>query len=116
MEHRLGIKNTCLKWMDSYLRPRSFKVCIENQCSSVRDIEFSVPQGSCAGPVCYSVYASTMKDVVDSSIQIHGYADVHAIKKSFQAGTSEEYQTISVLQIKNCASEVKGWMDINRLK
>ena len=55
-----------------------------------------------------------MKDVVDSSIQIHGYADDHAIKRSFQAGTSEEYQTISALQ--NCASEVKSWMDINRLK
>ena len=97
--------------MGSYLRPRSFKVCVENKCSSVK---FSVPQGSCGCRVSYRVYASTVKDVVDSSIQIRGYADDQAMKKSFQASTSEEYQTISALQ--NCASKVKGWMDINRLK
>ena len=40
MRHRFGIKNTCLRWIDSYLRPRSFNVCVENKCSSVRDTEF----------------------------------------------------------------------------
>ena len=49
MSENFGVKNTALLWFDSYLRPRSCKVNIGKSYSSNRSLDFSVPQGSCAG-------------------------------------------------------------------
>ena len=54
-----------------------------------------------------------MKDVVPSTIEIHGYANDHALKKSFRA-RSEEKTTISLLE--DATGTIKTWMDHNRLK
>ena len=35
------------------------------------------PQGRCAGPSLYSVYASTVSVRVPRNLEIHGYADDH---------------------------------------
>ena len=72
LDKQFGVRETALKWVDSYLRPRNFKVCVGKEYSSVRPLEFSVPQGSGAGPKFYSGYASTMKDVVLIDTDIHG--------------------------------------------
>ena len=44
-------------------------------------IDFSVPQGSCAGPVLYSIYASTLRTVIPEGIDLNGFADDHNVKK-----------------------------------
>ena len=46
--------------------------------SITHTIKFSFPQGSGAGagPVFYSAYLSTMKDIVLTTIAIHGYAEI----------------------------------------
>ena len=31
LESQFGVRDTTIKWFDSYLRPRSFKVCIGNE-------------------------------------------------------------------------------------
>ena len=36
--------------------------------STEKPLLFSVPQGSVAGPVLYNAYASTLKEIVSSSI------------------------------------------------
>ena len=54
-----------------------------------------------------------MKEVVPSTIEIHGYADDHALKKSSRA-RSEEKTTISVLE--GADGAIKTWMDHNCLK
>ena len=78
-----GITGTALKWFESYLRPRGLQVSINNDLSSIKDLTFSVPQGSCAGPVLYSLYAATLQEVIPATVAIHGYADDHAFKSSF---------------------------------
>ena len=80
---KFGISGSALNWFDSYLRPRNFKVNVRKCYSTEKPLDFSVPQGSCAGPVLYSVYASTMREVVPSTTDLHGYADDHALKQSF---------------------------------
>lgn len=37
-----GISCTALKWVDTYLRPRSFKVCVNNSYSNVKELRYSV--------------------------------------------------------------------------
>ena len=48
-----GVGGKALEWYDSYLRPRAFKVCVDDKYSSERDLTFNVPQGSLNGPVLY---------------------------------------------------------------
>ena len=49
MESQFGVTDTALKWFNSYLRPRSFKVHRSDEYSESRQLSFSVPQGSCSG-------------------------------------------------------------------
>ena len=85
---------------DSYLCPRNFKVDVNGAYSKPISLEYSVPQGSCLGPVAYLLYASSMEEVIASpehpasapnncveklstveKIDLHGYTDNQGIKK-----------------------------------
>ena len=115
LNSRFGMTDVALDWFRNYLSPRSFKVKVGETCSVDQQVNFSVPQGSCAGPILYSAYASTMQDSVPASIAIHGYADDHALKASFQAGFRDEESRV-ITQLQQCISNIKTWMDGNRLR
>ena len=85
-----GIQGKALQWFNTYLRPRSCVVNIHEHNSAPRELSFSVPQGSCAGPVLYLAYASTLEKEVSQNIRIHGYADDHALSKTFSANSRVE--------------------------
>ena len=115
LEINFGIGGNALKWFGTYLTPRYCKVNVGKSYSNVRDLPFSVPQGSCAGPVLYLAYASTMEKVVSESIGVHGYADDHALRKSFRPIKPEDEQN-AILDLEQNAMTIKAWMDANRLK
>ena len=48
MERTFGFKEKALKWLNNYLRPRYFKVCIDGKYSESKNLTFSIPQGSCS--------------------------------------------------------------------
>ena len=100
VDFRFGIKGKALCWFENYLHPRFCKVNVGCTYSSDRELKCSFPQGSCAGPILYTVYASTLEEVVcgpesevlspnnDSlipKIDLHGFADDHASEKQFQS-------------------------------
>lgn len=110
-----GVQDNALRWFDSYLRPRSCMVNIGDKYSTPRDLAFSVPQGSYAGPLLYLSYASTMAKVVHNDISIYGYADDHALRSCFNAN-SRECETAAINSLQDNAVDIKSWMDKNRLK
>ena len=61
----------------------------------------------------YNAYASTLKEVVSPSIELHGFADDHMIKDSFKPTADQECRAIQTLE--QCTSDIKDWMDVNRL-
>ena len=61
LHYKFGISGNTIEWVNSYLRPRSCKANINNSYSRERQLNFSVPQGSVAGPVLYLAYASTLE-------------------------------------------------------
>ena len=83
LQSRFGVSHYAFQWFDSYLRPRNYKVNVGLKHSKEHHHPFSVPQGSRLGPVLYLVYASTLEQVIPEHINLHGYADNHAIKLSF---------------------------------
>ena len=56
-----GIKETLLKWVESYLTQRTMKVVTDNSSSKTEHLKFGVPQGSCAGPVIFTMYRSAQE-------------------------------------------------------
>ena len=70
-----------------------------------KPLSFSVPQGSVAGPVLYNAYPSTLREVVIPSIDLHGFANGHIIKDSFEPISEEECRVIHTLE--QCASNIK---------
>ena len=130
LQNRFGIKGKALCWFENYLHPRFCKVNVGCTYSSDRELKCSVPQGSCGGPILYTIYALTLEEVVcgpesevlspdnDSlilKIDLHGFADDHALKNSFKAGDLEVERTC-ILTLESTAGNVKTWMDQNRLK
>ena len=115
LEHNYGFGGKALELCNTYLHPRHCKVNIKNSYSTSRELPFSVPQGSCAGPVFYSVYASTIQHVImNDQITIYGYVHDHGLKKTCKPATESEISKVTDLL--NCLSSVKEWMDEKCLK
>ena len=139
LQKRFRIEGVALSWFDNYLHPHFCKVNVGKVYSSRRELECCVPQGSCAGPILYTAYASTLESVVleadnhncnmeceqygessqncDQSIPValHGFADDHALKNTYKAKSciAEKY---SVQTLERKAVDVKEWMYTNHLK
>jgi hypothetical protein len=80
-----------------------------------KNLPFSVPQGSILGAPLYIDYASTIKDILPRDIELHAYADDHAIKTAFDPKKTEsQHQTRQLLE--KTMENIKHWMDLNRLK
>ena len=82
LKNRFGLDGNTQNWIDSYLRPRNFKVKIGQRYSEEIDVKFSVPQCSIFGPVLYTTYASTLEETINSFNR--------AINMDNQVGTSGE--------------------------
>ena len=115
LENKYGVGGKALELCDTYLHPRHCKVNINNSYSTSRDLPFSVPQGSCTGPVLYSVYALTIQHIImNDQISLYGYADDHGLRMTCKPEAESEISTVKDLQ--DCLSSVKDWMDENWLK
>ena len=113
--NQFEITGNALNWYDTYLRPHQCYVEITGSRSQSRMIDFSVPQGNCAGPVLYSIYASTLQTVIPEGINLNGLVDDHNVKKAFKTGNKiDEEEVISDLEM--CTTRINNWMNVNRLK
>ena len=118
---RIGDK--LLRWFQSYLDIRYCKVNIGIYYLEKKSLNFSVPQGSCAGPVLYLSYAASISDVVSEiseegdprPISLNGFADDHVMKKSFIPNLEGD-EELCIANIQACLLRVKKWMDSTRLK
>ena len=79
LNNRFGVKERALKWYEQYLKPRKFKVSVNNTYSKEQTINYSVPQGSIQGAFLFNVYASTISDVIPPTLELMGYVDNHSV-------------------------------------
>ena len=112
---RFGVSGSAYNWFSSYLRPRSCLVEIGNSRSSERSLEFSLPQGSCGGPVLYSVYASSLQTQIPASVRLSAFANDHALNYALKANNREqEAETMNCLE--QCILNMNRRMNQNRFK
>ena len=117
LKNYFGVQGVPLEWVKSYLSDRQLKVCVSGTYSNLHTFNFSVPQGSCAGPVFYLNYASTLETIIKSNNTIYGYADDHALTDSFTADTfDKEDERRCIANLESSMLDIKSWMDENRLK
>ena len=115
LQRRFGLEGAALRWADTYLRPRQFVVNVGKSYSLPRQLQYCVPQGSCAGPTYFNMYSSTIKDVIPENISIGGFADDHALTVKWP-GKKQEDQQDAIAKLEYTLSEVEVWMQENRLK
>ena len=56
---KLGVRNKCLSWFESYLQVRSVKVVINNEVSQAYPLNCGLPQGSVLGPLLFLIYVDS---------------------------------------------------------
>ncbi|CAB3984911.1 Hypothetical predicted protein [Paramuricea clavata] len=85
LEVSFGITGTALKWFKSYLTNRSQRVLINGNYSESFSLPHGVPQGSCLGPLLFTIYASKLFEIVKCHLpDVHAYADDTQLYLSFK--------------------------------
>ena len=114
LEYKFGVRGGALKWFDEYLRPRKFRVCVNDKYSTDKNINLSIPQGSINGLVLFNSYSSTICQIIDTKIAVNAFADDHSLQKDFQPKGENESKRVTLLE--NNFLSVQSWMNANKLK
>ena len=112
LEKRFGIVGSAKTWYESYLKPRRFRVAVEDKISQPRQLDYSVPQGSVQGAFLFIAYASTLDQIVDKQLTLNGFADDHSVRRAFKPSKldhKEELDTIVIME--QSMQDIKVWMD-----
>ena len=98
LQDNFGIIGIALEWFRNYLNNRDMKVKIGKTYSERKELAFSVPKGSCSGANIFNLYCGTIREVVESILNLLAYADDHAIIKELDPNqATEETNTTNLL-------------------
>ena len=83
LRSRLGVtSDQALNWLTSYLSDRTQRVSVNGGLSDTFPLAQGVPQGSCLGPLLFTVYTSELFDIVGRHLpSLHSYADDTKLSK-----------------------------------
>ena len=67
-----------------------------------------VPQGSCAGPVMFLSYISSLYDVIDSfEVNVCGYADDNQLYTAFEPSSDGKAEEKAIREMNQCIRAVR---------
>ena len=66
------------------------RICINNAYSSMRVLNYSVPQGSVSGANLFMAYCALIESMIPAGITINGFTDDHSIRSSFIADSRDQ--------------------------
>ena len=116
LEYSFGIQGKALSWFASYLSGRTQRVMINESLSKPFKLECGVPQGSCLGPLLFTLYTSELFEIIKYPLpMIHCYADDSQVYISFSPNDRAE-QLAVVRNMEDCIRDIRFWMLNNGLK
>ena len=111
-----GISGPVLSWFSSYLNNRSQFISLNGATSKLFNLQYSVPQGSCPGPLLFVIYASKLFSVLEHHLpDVHAYADDTQLYISFKPDSGAE-QSKALTALENGIDDIKRWMLADKLK
>lgn len=103
-----GFEPSAVAWIESYLTERKYTVYFNGSYSEQRDVSCGVPQGSCLGPLLFSIFINDFPLILDHAT-VAAYADDLTIYAS-------AYTTDELTRTLNKALELtEKWMLCNKL-
>ena len=111
-----GIEIIAIQWFKSYLTQRQQFVEYQKVCSSTRELETGVPQGSVLGPLLFLIYMNDIHTVSDK-LNFILYADDTTLISplcSFTHGAHNDVGHISS-QINSESLKISDWLTVNKL-
>ena len=116
LQSQVGVSSTVLGWFTSYLERRTQRIKVNNDFSKTYHLKYGVPQGSCLGPVLFTLYAAPVLKIIERHLpNAQGYADDHQLYIGFKPDASAE-EEVTVTALQDCISEIRQWMLSNKLK
>ena len=116
LEDCIGIKETALEWIRSYLTGRTQKVSIGSVMSSPVTLTSGVPQGSVLRPYLFTLYTCQLGTIcIKHDINYHLYTDDQQIYLSFKLVKSGDKENCR-RRLEACIAEIREWMTANMLK
>lgn len=115
LKNDLGIEGDALSWLISYLSDRSQRISINGGTSRKFPIVYGVPQGSCLGPLLFTVYTRKLFQVVKKHLpKVHCYADDTQLYLSFCPSSSVNAE-VAVESMNECIADIRNWMISDKL-
>ena len=72
----LDLRGNALSWFQSYLEGRAQHISVNSTLSNRFALGFGVPQGSCLGPLLFTIYTSKLFEILCWHLPFaHAYAD-----------------------------------------
>ena len=99
----------------SYLAGRTQHVTVNDGLSSAFPLRQGVPQGSCLGPLLFTVYARKLFDIVSKHLlSVHCYADDTQLYLAFSPAVLGEDEA-ALKAMRDCINDLRNWMIEDRL-
>ena len=112
---RFGVDGKALEWFASYLADRTQRVTVNDGLSSAFPLRQGVPQGSCLGPLLFTVYTSKLFDIVSKHLpSVHCYADDTQLYLAFSPDVQGEDEA-ALNAMRDCIHDLRNWMIEDRL-
>jgi len=74
-----GFEKSAIEWFQNYLANREFTVTFNGTDSDIQTLDCGVPQGSCLGPILFSIFTNDLPFVLENSTMAL-YADDSTIE------------------------------------
>ncbi len=108
----LDITGIPLRWFESYLTGRSFRVAWGGEVSKAHKLVTGVPQGSVLGPLLFSTYTTSLAPIIQAhGFSYHFYADDTQLYLSFRP----DDPTVAA-RISGCLVDISAWMKEHHLQ